>query len=109
MAVRSELVSVERMTRGNDGGGGGAATWSEVGKLWVGVSYVGGGEQDTRGAVRVTAKWRLVASSADVEALSVTTHDRIVWGGEIYNIRERPRTLARRTETEIVVETGVAT
>lgn len=45
--------------------------------------------------------------SAGAEELGLTTEDRIVWNGEIYNIRERPRRLARKPETEIIAETGV--
>lgn len=107
MAVRDQLITIERETNTRRPGGGLASEWTEIGELWVAARWVGGGEGEARGAVRATARYRFIAISADVEALGVTTKDRIVWNGEPYNIRETPRRLRKPVETEIIAETGV--
>lgn len=108
MSTRTELITVERETQTRRQGGAQASVWATLGQLWVEASYIGGGESESRGAVRETVRYRFTALSAGVEALGVTAKDRVVWNGTTYNIREVPRRLPRRIETEIIGESGVA-
>jgi head-tail adaptor len=105
---RTELVAIERETQTRRPGGAQDSAWASVGQLWVKADYIGGGEAEARGAVRETVRYRFTALSAGVEALGVTARDRVVWNGVAYNIREVPRRLPRRIETEIIGESGVA-
>jgi head-tail adaptor len=106
--AKTELIAVERYIAIPDGGGGHSREWSEIGQLWAQAQWIGGGEADRQGALRALARYRFTVLSAAAEALSLSTEDRLVWNGERYNIRERPRRLPRAVDTEIVAETGVA-
>lgn len=106
--ARDQKVTVERLVATPDGGGGQAFAWSVVGALWVAAKWVGGGEGVARGAVQEVVRYRFTGDAGAVEALAITANDRIVWQGEPYNIRERPRRQAASREIEIYAETGVA-
>ncbi len=105
---RDHRVTVERQQVTPDGGGGQLTSWVAIGALWVAAKWVGGGEAVARGAVRETVRYRFTADAASAEALAITAADRIVWGGEPYNIRERPRRQPASSEIEIYGETGVS-
>jgi head-tail adaptor len=105
--AKTERIAVERYTTVPDGGGGRPRTWSQIGELWAHAQRIGGGESDRQGALRAMERYRFTVLTAAIEAIGLTTEDRIVWQGEPYNIRERPRRLPRSPETEIVAETGV--
>jgi head-tail adaptor len=104
---KSELITVERVALSADGGGGGARTWSTLGQLWAEVTWIGGDESSRQGALRTKSKYRFTVWSAAATELGLTADDRLVWGGETYNIRERPRALQTQPETEIIAESGV--
>jgi head-tail adaptor len=105
--AKTELITVERETRTRRNGAGYDSSWSSVGQFWAEAKWVRGGEQERQGALRELSAYRFLALSAAIEELAVTTADRLVWNGERYNIRERPRRLPRMAETEIIAETGV--
>lgn len=105
---RTERVRIERETRVPDEGGGAANVWSQIGEAWADVVWIRGGEAQRQGAFREVAVYRFTVLSAAIAALEITTKDRLVWGGEIYNIRERPRVQTRGVETDIIAETGVS-
>lgn len=107
MSTRSELITIERETNVRRPGGGVDSGWSSVGQIWASAEYIGGSEGEARGAQRSTLRYRFVGLSAAIEAIGVTVKDRVLWNGERYNIREVPRRLARRVETQIIGETGV--
>jgi head-tail adaptor len=104
---KTELIIAERETLTRAAGGSMTSTWDEIGRFYAAVRWVRGGEQTRQGAVREIAVNKFIALSAAVEALSLTTKDRLDWNGEKYNIRERPRRLARIAEIEIIAEAGV--
>lgn len=104
---RTEKITIQRETRIRRDGGGDESTWAQIGELWAKAEWIGGSEGEMRGAVRTVNRYRFTALSAGVESLAVTQKDRVVWNGEIYNIREMPRRLARRVETQIIAESGV--
>lgn len=105
---KSELIAVERLTKTDDGGGGHTRAWEQVGELWASAQWIGGGESQRQGAVRELARYRFTVLTAAADAIAITPGDRLVWQGERYNVREMPRRLPRKPETEIVAETGVA-
>lgn len=104
---KTELVAVERETKTADGGGGYASAWASIGTIWAEVKWVRGGESERQGSVRAVNVYKFVALSAAVEEIGVLPTDRLVWLGDRYNIRERPRRLERQPDCEIVAETGV--
>lgn len=106
--ARDQRVTVERLVDTPDDGGGVTSAWTPVGQLWVAAKWVGGGEQPARGAVREVVKYRFTGDAGSVESLDISAKDRIVWRGEQYNIRERPRRQATSREIEIYAETGVS-
>lgn len=106
--ARDQRVAIERLVSTPDGGGGSTAAWRLIGPLWVSAEWVGGGESDARGAVREVVKYRFTADAGAAESLGITAKDRIIWQGEPYNIRERPRRQATSRELEIYAETGVS-
>lgn len=103
-----ELISIERQTRTGDGGGGATVSWAEVTKMWARAQWLRGGEGERQGAVRELAVYRFTVLSEAVTSAALTTSDRVVWNGEFYNIRERPRRQADQPFTDIIAETGVA-
>lgn len=105
---KTELVTIERETRSPDGGGGASVAWVALGQVWAEAKFARAGEKKDRGAVRETTVYKFICLTEDVEALGIRATDRIVWDGEHYNIRERPRRLQRSAETELVAESGVA-
>lgn len=104
---KTELIAVERYVSTPDGGGGASRAWQQVGEMWAEAAWIGGGEAPRQGALRTLNRYRFTVLSAAADELGVTAEDRIVWNGERYNIRERPKRLPRKPETEIVAETGV--
>jgi head-tail adaptor len=106
--AKTELIVVERYVDSPDGAGGAVRTWNQVGLIWADPRWIGGSESDRQGALRAAAKYRFTVLSAAAEALALGTEDRLVWNGERFNIRERPRRLPRAVDTEIIAETGVA-
>ena len=105
--ARTELVTFRRETPTRRDGGGASVSVTDLGQAWASVTWARGGEEDRQGAVREIAIYKFRVLSAAAEALGITSSDRIVWNGETYNIRERPRRLITSPETEIVAETGV--
>ena len=105
--LRDQRVTVERLTETPDGGGGVSRAWTVLGSLWVAAKWVGGSEQPARGAVREVVRYRFTADAGSAEALGITAADRIIWRGEPYNIRERPRRQATTRDLDIYAESGV--
>jgi len=105
--ARDALVSFQRETGTRRAGGGYDKAAETIGQAWAKIEWIRGGEADRQGAVREIAIYRFTVLSNAVAALALTSRDRIVWNGETYNIRERPRRLQNAPETEIIAETGV--
>lgn len=106
--ARTELITIQRETDTRRPGGGQTVALSPLGQMWAKVEWIGGGEPARDGGVKPGAKYRFTCMSAAVEELGVTSNDRILWNGDTYNIRERPRRLPNKPQTEIVAETGVS-
>lgn len=104
---RDELITFERPTETRRAGGGRDVSVATLGQAWANAEWVRGSESDAQGAVRTVSVYRFTVLSAAVDAMAVTTQDRIAWNGDTYNIRERPRRLRGSPDTEIIAETGV--
>lgn len=107
MARKSERIVFEREVRTPDGMRGFDVSWQQIGEAQADAAWLGGGEASRQGAVREGVRYRFTVWANAVEALALTTADRIVWSGEIYNIRERPRRQPGKADCAIVAETGV--
>jgi len=105
--AKTELVTFERETNTRRDGGGMASAWAAIGTAWAKVDWIGGSEGERAGAVRAISRYRFTIYGAAVEALGLTPKDRIVWAGDRYNIRERPRAVILKPDIEIIAETGV--
>lgn len=105
----TEVITIQREVRVADGGGGYDLSWSTVATLWAAATWLRGGEGERQGAMREIAVYRFSVLSAAADAAAITTADRLVWNGETYNIRERPRRQAHQPITDILAETGVTT
>ncbi len=105
--ARSELITFERSTETRRPGGGLDTAPATLGQAWAHAQWVRGTEADDGGAVREVAVYKFTVLTAAIDSLGITVKDRIVWNGDTYNIRERPRRLRDKPETEIVAEAGV--
>lgn len=105
--ARRELVRVEREVKTPDGGGGYEHGWVKVADTWATVTWVRGGETERQGALREIAVYRFSMLAAHADEMGLTVKDRLVWNGETYNIRERPRRQTRGVLTDVIAETGV--
>jgi head-tail adaptor len=93
---RTELVTVERLTRTSDGQGGADLTWTAIGQLWGSIEWVSGGER-TEGksdVVRNINKYRVTALAAGIDEISMTAVDRLIWAGDVFNIVDKPYSVA---------------
>jgi len=104
---KTELITFERETDTRRPGGGQDAVWSQIGQAWARVEWIGGSEGERAGAVRATSRYRFTVYGAAVDALTLTPADRILWNGDRYNIRERPRTQMGNPDVAIIAEGGV--
>lgn len=105
----TEIITIEREVRTPDGGGGATLAWTTVATLRAAATWIRGGEAERQGALREIAVYRFSVLTAAATAAAIDTADRLVWNGEPYNIRERPRRQARQPITDIIAETGVTT
>lgn len=106
-AARRELVTIERRVTESDAYGGRRQDWVKLAETWARVTWVRGGEAERQGALREIAVYRFTMLAAHVADMGLTVSDRIVWNGETYNIRERPRRQTRGVEIDVIAETGV--
>lgn len=106
---KTELITFERETRTRQPGAGYLSAWNPIGACWAAVTYASGKEDGkAQGAVRAVMKYKFSVYAAAIEELQITTADRIVWNGELFNIRERPGWTGTISDIEIVAESGVA-
>lgn len=103
---RTELVLFQRRMATPDGMGGETVAWVEIGRAWAAMKWVGGDEVERNGAVRHRSKYRATIPAAAADDLALTPKDRLVWGSEVYDIRDRPRRVPASADTEIYVETA---
>lgn len=104
---KDQRITFERRVRADDGMGGGVRSWTAIGQAQATADWIGGGEASRQGALREGVRYRFTVWSRAVSALDLTTADRIVWNGETFNIRERPRPQPGKADCAIVAEAGV--
>lgn len=88
--------------------GGGVSGWATIGEAYAAVGYKGGGEASRQGAIRATNKYSFVVWACEIRALGITTRDRILWGEEVYNIRELDGGRGGAADSEVIAESGVS-
>ena len=104
---RNEYVEIQRETRTRVPGGSFTSAWAAVGNVWADVQWIGESESQRFGSIRVLRKYRFNVNAMDAQGLAITSGDRILWNGDIYNIEERPRFQAPQLDTNIIAESGV--
>lgn len=97
-------ISIERKARVTDSAGGFAEVWSEVNNVWAAVKAKAGREGRDEG--RTNSTFIVAFTIYTIDDLSEV--DRIIWGGERYNIRGILRQGERPLTTVIEAERGVA-
>ena len=102
-----QKVTFQRFSEADDGIGGKTQTWADFASnaaVWADVMPLYGNEAVSDGAFVATGAWIFrVRNRTDVTEL-----DRIVWGGEPYNIRRVMRRGAREQYLTIEAERGKA-
>jgi SPP1 family predicted phage head-tail adaptor len=97
-------VAIQRMTRTSDGAGGYTETWATLSTVWAHVGPKAGREHLADG--RINASYVNVFTLYYQDGLQEA--DRIVWGGENWNIRGIRRAGGRELTMQIEAERGVA-
>lgn len=102
-----ERITLRRLTRTADGGGGVTETWADFStspNVWAAVSFKGAREALSEGRVNAEQMTTFeIYNRSDVTEL-----DGIVWRGEFYNIRAIRRYGPRKLRMWIDAERGVA-
>lgn len=99
-----QYITIERKTRVADGMGGYTESWATWKTVWANAKAKAGRESRDEG--RTNAVFVVVFTIYTLDGLAET--DRIVWGGEYYNIRGVLREGARMLHTKTEAERGVA-
>lgn len=97
-----QQITIERPTRVSDGAGGFTETWAALETVWADVFPEGGTERNEDGAFNATGTFRFVIRFID----GLTERDRILWGGEYYNIRQVARRGGREMYLNLRAERG---
>lgn len=102
-----QQITLQAQTETADGGGGNTAAWADFATdatVWAEVFPRGGKEGLQDGAHNASAMFVFqIRNRTDVSEL-----DRIMWGGEPYNIRRVARRGGREMYLTIEAERGVA-
>jgi len=99
-----QRIKLEEKTSVDDGLGGSADTWTEVAEVWAHVKPKGGNEKTEFDQVNAVASYLFVIRNG----LVVKPSYRIVWAGEVFNIRAPKKPKPRALYMEIDGEQGVA-
>lgn len=103
-----QRVTLQGVTLSDDGAGGKVKTWADFATtptVWCHVKPSAGGERFDED--RTTAMATLIFTIRYRSDVDET--DRLVWNGEIYNIRQRKRASNRKPYLVLVAERGVST
>lgn len=104
IGTMDQRVTLQRLTETPDGIGGVTRSWINLGVVWASVRTKAaseGMEQGRMNASAVSTFW--IWNRSDL-----TEVDRLMWGGEVYNIRGVLRQGGRRLRLQIEAERGVA-
>lgn len=101
-----QRITFQRATRAADGAGGITEVWADLpgGTVWAAVSFKGSREGLSEGRINAAQMTTFeVYTRGDV-----TEIDRLVWQGEVYNIRAVRRYGPRPLRMWVDAERGVA-
>lgn len=107
IGAMDQRITLQRATATPDGIGGTVQGWADLAvnpAVWAAVTAKAGREAMTEG--RMTATYIVLFTIWNRDDLSEL--DRIVWGGEVYNIRNLRREGGRKLRLVIEAERGVA-
>ncbi len=99
-----QRVTIERPERAPDGGGGHTVTWEPVATVWAAVEPLSGRERLQAQQVQSAVTYRIrIRRRADI-----TAGMRVVWCGQVTNIRACPDPGPRAAFMTLDCEAGVA-
>lgn len=104
IGTMDQRITLQRLAETPDGCGGVTHAWSDLATVWASVRTKSAGEDLTNGRINATA----VSTFWIWNRSDLTEIDRLVWGGEVYNIRGVLRQGGRRLRLQIEAERGVA-
>jgi SPP1 family predicted phage head-tail adaptor len=98
-----QRITLQAVSTASDGGGGLVETWADFASgpnMWAQVIPRAGKEGEDGGAINASGVWSFIIRYRD----DVTERDRIVWGGEPYNIRRVARSSGRGREAYLTID-----
>jgi head-tail adaptor len=98
-----QRVTLRRLARTPDGGGGVTEAWADLATVWAAVSFKGAREGLDEGRVNASQM-----TTFEIYARDVTELDGLVWNGDFYNIRTVRRYGERNLMMWLDAERGVA-
>lgn len=99
-----QRVTLDRRVQSADGAGGITYSWETVAEVWANVAAKSGREGLSEGRISAEASYVFtVRHRGDVDETF-----RVIWGGEVYNVRAVMRTGGRPLYLGIEAERGVA-
>lgn len=103
-----QRVTFQTNTQVSDGMGGlenGFANFTSMPTVWANVLPLAGGERDELGGVNASGRYLIMVRNRQ----DINENDRMIWGGESYNIRNVRRAGTRELYLKFEVERGVST
>lgn len=100
----TERITIQRAALTTDRTGGASVSWSTLATVWAAVRTKGGSEALEDGRMNATTQTAFTIYTRDV-----TEADRIVWGGETWNVRAIWRSGSMPLTMQIDAERGVST
>ena len=100
-----EQITIQRVTRTADGVGGWTNSWATLATCWAAVRSKPAGEKQEEG--RMNARTINAFTVYYDAAPTVAENDRILWGGETWNIRGVYRSGSSVLTVQLDAERGI--
>lgn len=101
-----DRITVQRPTTGDDGFGNVTTGWADLCTLWANIRETPGKEAVAAGRIEASRTATIWVRDSSVSR-DITAADRVVYAGQVWNIRGVGRAIDR-TMRELLVEAGVA-
>lgn len=103
-----QRITIQRKTETQDAYGDPVVSWADLVTCWASVDgEKAGGERYVNDGIRSVADYTFWVRSDIFSRFSLNLTDRIVWGGENYNISDMPNQQLRGRWIAIMARTGM--